>query len=132
MGGATGRALRLDVAEIIEARMRELFEKLGEEMATAGTARGCPPAWCSPAAARCCRAPADLGREVLDMPVRVAVPAGVGGLTDGLIAAPYATAIGLLQWAARVVTSPEPHRYESAPAGGSMGRVRDFFKGLFP
>ena len=54
--------------------------------------------------------------QVLQMPVRVAVPGGVGGLTDGLIAAPYATSIGLLEWAARIVTSSEPTRYESAPA----------------
>ena len=38
------------------------------------------------------------------MPVRVAVPGGVGGLTDGLLSPAYSTSMGLLLWAARVVT----------------------------
>ena len=71
---------------------------------------------------------ADLGREVLGMPVRVATPSGVGGLTDGLLSPAYSTSIGLLCWAARVVTAHEPVRYESAPAGGSLGRIREWFR----
>jgi cell division ATPase FtsA len=66
------------------------------------------------------------------MPVRVASPTGVGGLTDGLLAPAYSTSIGLLQWAARVVTTAEPQRYESAPAAGAAGRMRDWVRGLFP
>jgi len=75
---------------------------------------------------------ADLGREVLGLPVRVATPSGVGGLTDGLLSPAYSTSIGLLCWAARVVTAHEPVRYESAPAGGSLGRIREWFRTLFP
>ena len=66
--GATATALRLDVAEIIEARMRELFEKIGEEMAHGSHGHRLPaglvltgggsllparPTW----AARCCGCP---------------------------------------------------------------------------
>jgi cell division protein FtsA len=131
IGGEARTALRLDVAEIIEARMRELFEKIGEELARAHSTR-LPAGIVLTGGGSLLAGTADLGREVLQMPVRVAVPGGVGGLTDGLIAAPFATSIGLLEWAARIVTSSEPTRYESAPAGGAMGRVRDFFKGLFP
>ncbi len=61
---------------------------------------------------------AELGRSVLQMPVRVAAPSGIGGLVDTLLNPSYSTAVGLLQWGAISLSSGEPLRYESAPAGG--------------
>ena len=75
---------------------------------------------------------AELGRQVLDMPVRVAAPAGIGGLTDGLLSPAYSTSIGLLLWGAHAMTVQQPTRYESAPAFGVVGRVREILRGLFP
>jgi cell division protein FtsA len=124
-------APRSEVAMIIEARMRELFEKLGEGMSM-GTTQRLPAGLVLTGGGSMLAGTADLGREVLGIPVRVATPAGVGGLTDGILTPVYSTSIGLLQWAARVVTSHEPVRYESAPAGGSFGRMRDWLRQLFP
>ena len=53
-------------------------------------------------------------------------------LTDGVLSPGYATSMGLLLWAARVVTAHEPHRYESAPTGGSLGKAREWLRTLFP
>ena len=64
---------------------------------------------------------AELGREVLEMPVRVAAPAGIGGLVDTLLTPVYSTAVGLLQWGATTLAAGEPMRYESAPAMGGLG-----------
>ena len=75
---------------------------------------------------------AHLGREVLGIPVRVASPTGIGGLTDGLLTPSYATSMGLLLWAARVVTQHEPQRYESAPSGRLLGKAREWLRTLFP
>jgi cell division protein FtsA len=132
IGGEARRARKVEVAEIIEARMRELFEKIGEELARAGHVGRLPAGLVLTGGASLLAGSAELGREVLQMPVRVASPAGVGGLTDNLLVPSYATSIGLLQWAARVVTSAEPERYESAPAAGAAGRMRDWVRGLFP
>ena len=74
---------------------------------------------------------AELGREVLQMPVRIAAPAGIGGLVDTLLNPSYSTAVGLLQWGASSLASGEP-RYESAPAGGGIGRLRDAIRSIFP
>jgi cell division protein FtsA len=125
-------ALRLEVAEIIEARMRELFEKIGGEIGRGGPTHRLPAGLVLTGGASLLAGAAELGREVLQMPVRVAAPAGVGGLTDHLLAPSYSSAIGLLQWASRVVTTHEPQHFESAPAGGAMGRMREWLKGLFP
>jgi cell division protein FtsA len=126
------KAGRSEVAEIIEARMRELFEKIGEQMAQGGHAQRLPAGLVLTGGGSLLKGSAELGREILGLPVRVAGPVGVGGLTDHLLVPSYATSIGLLQWAARVVTSSEPERFESAPASGALGKMRDWVRGLFP
>ncbi|HET9520862.1 MAG TPA: cell division protein FtsA, partial [Candidatus Limnocylindrales bacterium] len=70
--------------------------------------------------------------DVLQMPVRIAAPAGIGGLVDTILNPSYATAVGLLQWGAGSLAAGEPLRYESAPASGGLGRIRDALRSIFP
>lgn len=121
-----------EVTDIIEARMREIFEKIGEHLSAAGDEGMLPAGLVVTGGAAQLRGVAQLGREVLQMPVRVAAPGGVGGLVDNLLTPSYATSIGLLLWGARTVTEDDGRRYETAPARGSIGRMRDWVRGLFP
>ncbi|HWH37977.1 MAG TPA: cell division protein FtsA [Candidatus Limnocylindrales bacterium] len=133
IGEGVGRtASRMELASIIEARMREVFEKIGEEIERAGNRGMLPAGLVLTGGAAQLAGTAELGREVLQMPVRVAGPTGVGGLTDHLLTPAYSTSIGLLLWGARTVRGYEPLRFESAPSAGAMGRLRDWFRGLFP
>ena len=75
---------------------------------------------------------AELGREVLQMPVRVGAPTGIAGLIDTIQDPSYSTAVGLLRWGAIQVAMGEPLRYESAPGGGGFGRLRDAIRNIFP
>jgi cell division protein FtsA len=111
--------------------MRETFELLRAEIRLAG--EGMLPAGVvlTGGAAQIGGAAA-LGREVLDMPVRVAGPTDVGGLTDNILNPAYSTAIGLLLWGAKGLENGDGSRFESAPAGGAAGRVRDALRHLFP
>jgi cell division protein FtsA len=127
-----GSASRLELAQIVEARMREVFEKIGEEISHAGAVGLLPAGLVLTGGAAQLAGAARLGREVLQMPVRIAGPAGVTGLTDNLLTPVYATPLGLLLWGARAVRGYEPLRYESAPATGAVGRLRDWLRGLFP
>jgi cell division protein FtsA len=133
IGEAPGRTVqRSEVAAIIEARMRELFEKIGEEIAGASGGGMLPAGLVLTGGAAQLAGAAELGRQVLQMPVRVAAPAGVGGLVDHLLTPAFSTPIGLLLWGARAVIDGEPGRYESAPVGGALGRMRDWLRNLFP
>jgi cell division protein FtsA len=128
-----GRSVqRLEVCSIIEARMREIFEKLGEQMAAAGQGGMLPAGLVLTGGGAQLAGTAELGRDVLQMPVRVASPAGVGGLTDHLLTPAFSTSIGLLLWGARSLNQTDPGRYESARAYGALGRVRDWVRSLFP
>jgi cell division protein FtsA len=132
LGEDAGRTVsRLEVCQIIEARMRETFELMHNEIRAAGV--GMLPAGIilTGGAAQLSGA-AELGREVLQMPVRVASPAGIGGLVDTLLNPSYSTAVGLLQWGAASLGAGEPIRYESAPARGGLGRLRDALRSIFP
>ena len=75
---------------------------------------------------------AELGREVLQMPVRVSGPTGIGGLVDTIQHPSYSTSVGLLRWGAHGIGEGEPLRYESAPGGGGFGRLRDAIRSDLP
>ena len=133
IGEERGRTVsRLEVCEIIDARMRELFEKVGEEIERAGTGSVLPAGIVLTGGASQLAGVAELGREVLHMPVRVAAPIGVGGLTDHLLTPAFSTSIGLLRWGARQVLQGDPALYEAPGGRQPFARVRGWVRNLFP
>jgi cell division protein FtsA len=116
--------------QIVESRMRETFELVRDQIVAGGSGR-LPAGIVLTGGAAQLAGTASLGREVLALPVRVAGPAGIGGLTDTLLDPAHATAVGLLEWGAAGLGA-EPSHYESAPAGGIVARARDALRGLFP
>ena len=132
LGEEAGRSIsRLEVCQIIEARMRETFELMRNEIRAAGVGM-LPAGVILTGGASQLAGVAELGREVMEMPVRVAAPSNIGGLTDTILTPGYSTAVGLLQWGAGSIAAGEPLRYESAPAMGSLGRIRDALRSIFP
>ena len=130
--GVARPARKADVTEIMDARMRELFEKIGEEMSENASAHRLPAGLVLTGGAAQVANAAELGRDVLQIPVRVAAPEGIGGLTDHLLTPEYATAIGLLLWAGNDFVTGEQQRYEPPPRNPSADRVRDIFRRIFP
>jgi cell division protein FtsA len=132
LGEEAGRTVsRLELCQIIEARMRETFELLGAEMRSAGAGM-LPAGIILTGGAAQLAGLAELGREVLGMPVRVVAPSGVAGLTDSILTPAYSTAIGLLKWGSTMLDEGDSTRYESAPAAGILGRIRDALRSIFP
>ncbi|MBF6606196.1 MAG: cell division protein FtsA [Candidatus Limnocylindrales bacterium] len=132
LGEDAGREVsRLEVCQIIEARMRETFELVRDQLRRSG--HGMLPAGIVLTGGGAqLGGVAELGREVLQMTVRIAAPTGIEGLVDGLLTPASSNAVGLLLWGARQLTAGEPMRYESAPALGGLGRIRDALRSIFP
>jgi cell division protein FtsA len=131
VGGEAERTVsRAYLNQIVEARMREAFEMISLRVSDAGSGR-LPAGLVLTGGAAQLAGVAALGRDVLSLPVRVAGPSGIGGLTDTLLDPAHATAVGLLEWGAAGLGA-EPSHYESAPAGGMIARARDALRGLFP
>jgi len=75
---------------------------------------------------------AELARDVLEMPVRVATPQGVGGLMDQLANPAFSTSLGLLLWGARHVGA-EPIGYTTrTPMSAGLSRAGTWIRNLFP
>ena len=130
--GDASTASRYELALIIEPRMREVYEKIGEQIEKAGSGGMLPAGLVLTGGAAQLSGAARLGREVLQMSVRVAGPSGVSGLTDHLLTPAYSTSLGLLMWGAQSVHGYEPLRYESAAAPGVLSRMREWARGLLP
>lgn len=131
LGGEADRTVSRSVLnQIVEARMRETFELVRDQLVAGGTGR-LPAGIVLTGGAAQLAGLAALGRDVLALPVRVAGPAGIGGLTDTLLDPAHSTPIGLLQWGAAELGGEQSH-YESAPARGVIARARETLRGLFP
>ena len=112
--------------------MREVFEKIGAEIERGGATGMLPAGLVLTGGASQLSGTARLGRDVLQLPVRVAGPTGVEGLTDHLLTPAFSTSLGLLMWGARSVTGYEPLRYETTAGPSALNRVREWARGLFP
>ncbi len=94
LGEDAGRTVsRYEVCQVIEARMRETFELLRNEIRAAGVGQ-LPAGVILTGGAPQLSGIAELGRDVLEMPVRVAAPTGIGGLVDTLLNPGYARRSG--------------------------------------
>jgi len=100
------------LAEIIEARVEEIFELVLQEIKRVGYEG------LLPAGVVLCGGTAELAgirqlaRQVLNMPVRIGTPHDLQGLVDVLSSPAYATSVGLLLWSQRSDFKPRP------PQGG--------------
>ena len=133
LGEGGGQTIqRKKLCEIIEARMGEIYSLIGEEIKRSGHAGLLPAGVVLTGGGARLGGVAELARETLQMPVRVASPQGVGGLMDQLSNPAFSTSIGLLLWGAHHIGS-EPISFTTAsPLSGVGGRFVDWLRGLFP
>jgi cell division protein FtsA len=108
---------RIDLARIMEARLREMLELAGREIASASPESILGGVILSGGIAGVTGAAA-LAADTLGTPARVAAEFGLFGLTDRFTGPSAATTAGLLNWAAASIESAE------APASGIGGRIR--------
>jgi cell division protein FtsA len=133
LGEEDGQTIqRKRLSEIIEARMGEIYQLIHEEVKRSGHGGMLPAGAVLTGGGARLNGAADLAREVLQMPVRIGAPQGVGGLMDQLGNPAFAPPIGLLVWGANHLGA-EPIGYTPSPSlTGGVGRVMDWLRGLFP
>ena len=127
--GGKARIARRDLAEIIEARAEEIFRMILQEVKRSGYDGLLPAGLVITGGSAQLRGMRDLGRQVLDMPVRVGGPHDLVGLIDTISTPAYTTGVGLLKWGDRQ-SDALSRRKRSMPGFGQ--RVRSFFQTLLP
>lgn len=89
------------LSEIIEARSRELFEMMNNEISLSGYRDIIFSGFVLTGGASSMQGMEDLAEEIFQLPVRVGVPSEMGGLIDVVNSPMYATSTGLIQYGLR-------------------------------
>lgn len=130
VGDRTSRRLaRQTLAQVVEARYRELFSLVLAELRRSGLENMVASGLVLTGGASRIEGAAELAEEIFHMPVRLATPQGVNGLSDVVSNAIYATGVGLLLYGSRADYS----RSLLINRGGDtiLDRVRSWFRGEF-
>ena len=90
-----------DLCDIIRARVEEIIRLVLLELPRSGYETLVPAGLVLTGGSSNLSGIEALGRDILQLPVRVGVPASVHGITDALRDPAYATSVGLLLWGAR-------------------------------
>ncbi len=90
---------RRELAHIIEARVEEIFMLVLQEIKRSGYDGLLPAGMVLTGGASLLPGMKNLASSVLGLPVRVAKPENLLGLTDQLNSPAYSTSVGLLHWA---------------------------------
>jgi cell division protein FtsA len=86
------------VAEIIQARTEETFELIRQEIKRSGYDDLLPAGVVLCGGTASLAGIKEIGREVMNMPIRLGAPQDLRGLIDNLNEPAYATSVGLLKW----------------------------------
>lgn len=127
------------LAEIIEARLREILSSIKSALQQSGHAQALPGGVVLTGGVAATRGIVELAMEELDMPVRVGLPDSLGGLQDMAALPAFSVGVGLLSHAARVHGGGHGARgrgrgrgrWPFEIEGGLAGRLRDWFHEFF-
>ncbi len=122
---------RRHIAEIVQSRIRELFELVAREIEAAGATNRLQAGLVVTGGAALLPGLGRAARDQLGMAARVTGPHGLGGLTDQIVGPQYSAASGLLLWGARHWGAGE-EQAGSRSFDGLGSRLGKLFRGLVP
>ncbi|WP_322509626.1 cell division protein FtsA [Anaerolinea sp.] len=126
---------RRDLAMIIEARVEEIFDLILQEIKRSGYDGLLPAGVVLTGGSSLLPGIRTLASQVMGLPVRIAKPENLLGLTDQLNSPAYSTSVGLLNWAMMMSETPAATGKRSRKKGGSSefgDRLKSFLKRLLP
>jgi len=94
----SGEVSRYHIAEIIEARMEELFESVNQELKKVGRKGLLPSGAVLVGGGAKLPGAVDLAKHILQLPATIGYPRGLGGVLDKIDDPSYAVVSGLVQW----------------------------------
>jgi cell division protein FtsA len=111
------------VGEIIGARAQELLMLIRDELRRAGLQSQIPAGIVLTGGGSQLRGLVELAERLFNLPVRIAVPRGLGQMSEEVSRPEYAAAVGLLVYGART------RRFAGARPTGFMGKLKSMFAG---
>ncbi|MCB9798947.1 cell division protein FtsA [Candidatus Nomurabacteria bacterium] len=120
------------IAEIIEARVSEILEKVNEEFKRAEREGLLPAGAVFTGGGAMIPGIVDLAKEALCLPAQVGTPVGVGGVSENLHNPAFTSAIGLVKWGATLSKSPRKRRKFGMQSMKVADGVKKFFRSIMP
>lgn len=114
-----GIVSRYHVAEIIEARLEEIFMMVNKELKAIGKDKLLPAGAVLTGGTSKLPGVIDLAKEVLSLPAQTGFPIPLGGLVDKVDEPSFATVVGLLIWGVDDA--------QMGKSGGYSGKFREIF-----
>ncbi|MCC6905207.1 MAG: cell division protein FtsA [Anaerolineae bacterium] len=131
--------LRYDLAQIIEARVDEIFTLVMQDLKRSGYDGLLPAGVVLTGGAAGLKHIRNSATRIMNLPVRVAQPDDVGGLADKIKSPAFSTAIGLLRFAYRMDAGSAgpggdvPHSKTPRGEGVGIGKaISNFLERLLP
>src|SRR6202163_512289 len=122
---------RQTLAEVIEPRIEELYTLAQSELRRSGLEEMLSSGIVLTGGSALLQGMVELGEEVFHLPVRIGVPAYVGGLAEVVRSPRYATAVGLLLDGREQFLRAELARAQGKGLGNVAERMRQWFKANF-
>jgi cell division protein FtsA len=126
---------RAELANIIEARVEEIFLLVHQEIKRSGYDGLLPAGMILTGGSSLLPGIRSLASKVMGLPVRIARPENLIGLTDQLNSPAYSTSVGLLNWAL-LMNETNPENINPGPGSNTMtidiDRFKSWFKKLLP
>jgi len=123
---------RRQVAEIIEARMIEIFAMIKKELEEVGREGVLPAGAIFTGGGSDLEGLTELARKHLRLPAQVGFPnVQISGMIDKIDNPVYATSVGLVLWAIEEGRTPNVHsRFNIDKLGGVFGKFRGFLRNI--
>lgn len=122
---------RQALAEVVEPRYEELFTLVQSELRRSGFEDLIPAGIVLTGGSSSMEGVVELAEEIFHMPVRLAVPQGVAGMTDVVNNPIYATGVGLLIYGFRQLATGQGPIMRGDNAPSLLERIKNWFTGNF-
>lgn len=132
-GDSPNRINRVELAEIIQARMEEIFSLVLQEIRRSGYDGLLPAGVVLTGGSSLLPGTRQLASQVMGLPTRIAQPQNLVGLTDQLDSPAYSTSVGLLEWALLIAESSQYiDRRRPKQSGNWPEQLKDLLRRLLP
>lgn len=127
-----GIVSRQHVAEIIEARLEEIFTMVNKELKLIGKDRLLPAGAIITGGTAKLPGCVDLAKNILALPAQTGFPTPLGGLVDKIDDPAFATSVGLVLWGAEENQSPKKNSIFDNRMTGGMNNIKEWFGKFLP
>ncbi|OGK62339.1 cell division protein FtsA [Candidatus Roizmanbacteria bacterium RIFOXYB2_FULL_38_10] len=124
---------------IIGPRLEEIFRLVSDEIVKSNFIEHIPSGLVITGGGALTVGILEMGRKVIGLPIRIGIPSGITGLVDEIIDPQFSTTVGLILQGRKNIMSNKEEGFKNFnkilkdfSIGGSVGKVKEFFKQFIP